>query len=46
MLLKNVNNLNPQTLANTIVKSALQKNGFIAKDDMTALVVRIIKKIN
>ena len=45
-MLKNSSNLNPQTLANAIIKQALQKNNFLAKDDMTALIVRIIKKIN
>lgn len=42
--LKTVPALNPQSLADGILKKAVSVNGGVKKDDMTALAVRIFKK--
>lgn len=44
--LRSVPAKNPQTLANQILSTAIIKNGRQKKDDMTALAVRIFKRIN
>ncbi len=41
--LKTLNPLNPQALSDDILRTALKRNGGKARDDMTALAVRIFK---
>ena len=43
--LRSIKNLNPQTVAKSIVLRALEFSSEYAKDDMTALVIRIVKKL-
>ena len=42
--IKNLNIVNPQTLADELVNFALSKNGGVAVDDMTVIVLRLIEK--
>ncbi len=43
--LRSMKNLNPQTMAKSIVLRAVENSNNIKKDDMTALVIRIVKKL-
>ena len=42
--INNIENINPQTIADDILNQAYKLNGNIAKDDMSVLVVRVYIK--
>jgi serine/threonine protein phosphatase PrpC len=44
-VLRNIDTINPQVLANQILELALEKNGGVALDDMTVVCVRVFENV-
>lgn len=44
-ILRNIDTINPQTLADRLLKIAIDENGGVAKDDMTVVAIRLFERV-